>query len=109
MGSYKIKKSSDNQYMFNLHAANGEIILTSERYTAKTSALAGIESVRTNAPLDARYSRLTSTDGQPYFTLHGRNGEVIGRSERYSSEQAREVGITSVKTNGPTSGTVDET
>ena len=46
-----IKKSSDNQFYFNLKAGNGEIIATSERYTTKSSCKNGIESVKENAPI----------------------------------------------------------
>jgi len=34
-GKFEIKHSSDGQFYFNLKVRNGEIILTSERYTAK--------------------------------------------------------------------------
>lgn len=108
-GKYVIKNSSDGQFMFNLKAGNGEIILTSERYTTKSSAENGIESVRTNSPVDERYDRLTSSSNQPYFTLKAANGQVIGRSEMYSSTSARETGIQSVKTNGPGSPVDDQT
>ena len=47
---FALKKTSDDQFMFNLHAPNGEIIATSERYTTKQSALNGIDSVKKNAP-----------------------------------------------------------
>ena len=40
---------SDPGVRFNLKAANGEIIATSEAYEAKASALNGVESVRKNA------------------------------------------------------------
>ena len=56
--TYDLKPTADGQFMFNLKAANGEVILTSERYTTKQSAENGIESVRTNSPLDERYDRL---------------------------------------------------
>ena len=46
---YELKTTSDGQYMFNLHAANHEVIATSERYTTKHAAENGIESVRRNA------------------------------------------------------------
>jgi uncharacterized protein YegP (UPF0339 family) len=58
---YDLKKTADGQFMFNLKAANGEVILTSERYTTKASAENGIESVKTNAPNDEQYDRRTST------------------------------------------------
>ncbi len=46
---YKLKKTLDGQFMFNLHAANHEVIATSERYTTKRAAEDGIESVQRNA------------------------------------------------------------
>lgn len=106
-GEYELKPTSDGQFMFNLKAGNGEVILTSERYTSKASAENGIESVRENAPDDDRYDRLESKSGQPYFTLKAANHEVIGKSEMYSSASARDNGIESVKTNAP-GGSVDD-
>ncbi len=109
MGKYKLKRASDGQFMFNLHAANEQVILTSELYTQKHNAESGIASVKVNSAIDSRYSKFTSSAGQPYFTLKAANGEIIGTSEMYSSAGARDNGIASVKTNGPTSGTVDLT
>ena len=108
-GKFVIKKSSDGQFRFNLKAGNGEIILTSELYKAKGSALNGIESVRKNAPLDTRYERKEDKAGHPRFNLKAANGEIIGSSESYSSDTAREHGIESVKTNAPTASVDDET
>jgi uncharacterized protein YegP (UPF0339 family) len=50
---FVLKKSGD-QLHFNLKAGNHEVILTSERYTAKAGALGGIAAVKANAPLEAR-------------------------------------------------------
>jgi uncharacterized protein YegP (UPF0339 family) len=98
---FELKRTADDQFMFNLKAANGEVILTSERYTGKSAATNGIDSVRRNAPDDERYDRLSAKNGSPYFTLKATNGQIIGVSEMYSSEQAMEKGIASVKANGP--------
>jgi uncharacterized protein len=84
-------------FFFNLKAGNGETILTSELYKAKASALNGVESVKKNAPQDERYERKTDKSGHPRFNLKAANGEVIGSSESYSSESAREHGIESVR------------
>jgi uncharacterized protein len=100
-GWYVLKKSGD-QFMFNLKAGNGEVILTSERYTTKSGAQNGISSVQTNSPKDERYERKSSKAGEPYFVLKAANGEPIGTSEMYSSASARDNGIDSVKKNGPT-------
>lgn len=64
--------------------------------------------MQTNSPKDERYERRTSNFNQPYFVLKAGNGEVIGRSEMYSSTGARDNGIESVKKSGPTTDIRDE-
>ena len=102
-------KGSAGRFHFNLKAANGETILSSESYASKAGALNGIESCRKNSPDDARYDRRTSKNGEPYFVLKAANGEIIGRSEMYSSTAAMENGIASVKKNGPVTEIDDDT
>lgn len=106
---YELRRAAGSEYYFNLRAANEEIVLTSERYSTKSGAQSGIDSVRVNSPIDARYDRRSSTNGQHYFVLRGANHEVIGQSEMYTSTAARETGIQSVKTNGPTAPVSDLT
>ena len=108
-GKFHLKHSSDGQFRFVLKAGNGEIILTSELYKAKASAINGIESVKKNAPLDERYDRKVDKAGHPRFNLKAANHEIIGTSESYSSEAARDNGIESVKKNAPEAEVVDET
>lgn len=98
---FDLKKATDGQYYFNLTARNGEIILTSERYTRKENALNGIDSVKKNALLDGQYDRLVAKNGQHYFNLKAANHQIIGTSEMYVSKQGRDNGIESVKTNAP--------
>ena len=106
---FKLSKSTAQQpYRFNLHATNHEIVLRSENYAAKAGALNGIQSVRENAPIDARYHRKRSSDGQYMFNLVARNGQIIGTSERYRSEQGRDNGVSAVKRNAPTAELKDE-
>ena len=108
-GKFHLKKSSDGQFRFVLKAGNGETILTSELYTVKPSALNGIESVRKNSPLDERYEKKTDKAGHPRFNLKAANHEIIGSSESYSSDAARDAGIASVKANAPAASLEDET
>src|SRR6266516_7219886 len=49
-GKFVVKKGASGKYHFNLVAANGQVIATSETYEHKQSALHGIESVKENAP-----------------------------------------------------------
>ncbi|MBE9639179.1 YegP family protein [Salipiger mangrovisoli] len=98
-GKFELYKDKAGEFRFRLKAGNGEIILVSEGYKQKASAENGVASVRRNAPLDERYERKANASGRPMFNLKASNGQVIGTSEAYSSEQAREAGIASVKAN----------
>ncbi|HGW9563389.1 TPA: YegP family protein [Escherichia coli] len=108
-GWFELDKSSNEQYKFVLKASNGEIILTSELYTTKSSAENGIISVQANSPLDERYDLKDSSNGKSYFNLRAANHHVIGTSQMYSTKQSREKGIASVKTNGTTTTIKDNT
>lgn len=99
-GWFELSRSSDNQYRFVLKAGNGEIILTSELYSTKSSAENGITSVQINSPLDDRYEKKTASNGKYYFNLKAANHQVIGTSQMYTTSQSRETGIASVKSNG---------
>ena len=104
---FELHKSADEKFVFNLKAANNEIILTGQTYSTKQHALDGIESVRTNSSKDSQYERKTSSASEPYFVLSGANGTVIGSSQMYASTSAMESGIASVKENGHTKTTKD--
>jgi hypothetical protein len=108
MGKFVITQRKDGDFQFNLKASNGQVILTSQGYSAKASCLNGIESVRTNAQDDTRFDRLTSASGKPYFNLKASNGQVIGNSQQYESEASRDNGIESVKNNAPEATVEDE-
>lgn len=101
MGKFIIKKRVNGEFQFNLHAGNGQVILTSEGYTSKAACESGIASVKTNAPNDSRYDRITSASGKYYFNLKAANGLIIGTSEMYESVAGRDNGIESVKNNAP--------
>ena len=107
MGKFEVKTSNSGKIMFNLKAGNGQVILTSELYESKSACMNGIESVKKNAPDDGRFERKTAKDGSPYFNLKAANGQVIGKSEMYSSNDAMENGIASVKKNAPDAEVVD--
>lgn len=108
MGKYVITKRANGEYQFNLKADNGQVILASEGYAAKNSCENGIESVKKNSSDDARYEKNTSKNGKYYFNLKAGNGQIIGSSEMYESTAGRDNGIESVKKNGPTATTTDQ-
>jgi uncharacterized protein YegP (UPF0339 family) len=101
MAKFEIYKDKRGEFRFRLKAGNGQTILASEGYSAKSGCTNGIESVRKNSADDSRYERLESKNGSPYFNLKAGNNQVIGSSEMYSSTRAMENGIESVKKNAP--------
>ena len=106
-GWYELAKTEKGQFKFVLKASNGQVILASQMYDAKASAKDGIASVQKNSPMDERYERKESSNGKPYFVLKAANTQVIGTSEMYESVGARDNGIASVKTNGPSESVKD--
>lgn len=99
--SYEIKTDKGGRFRFNLKASNGQIILSSEAYADKAGALGGIASVQKNGPDAANYEKKVSSSGHPYFLLKAGNGQIIGASEMYSSEAARDNGLASVQRSSP--------
>jgi uncharacterized protein len=108
-GKFELKSAKSGQFHFNLLAGNGQIILQSEMYESKASALNGIESIKKNAGMEERYERLVSKSSKPYFVIKAGNHQVIGQSQMYESEAGRDNGIESVKKNGPDATLVDLT
>lgn len=100
-GKFEIYEDNAGEYRFRLKASNGQNILSSEGYTSRASCLKGIESVRTNAPDDARYERKESASGKYMFNLKAGNHQVIGSSQQYESAASRDNGIESVKKHAP--------
>jgi uncharacterized protein YegP (UPF0339 family) len=108
-GKFELYKDKAGEFRFRLKAGNGQVILASEGYKTRASALKGIESVRKNSQTDARFERAETSGGKPRFNLKATNGQVIGTSETYESVSARDNGIASVAKNAPDAALVDQT
>jgi uncharacterized protein YegP (UPF0339 family) len=102
-------------FKFNLLAANGQTVATSEVYDTHAACVKGIDSVRKCAPF-ARLEDLTldskvlphpkfelyqDRSGQFRFRLKARNGKIIAVSEGYITKSGCENGIESVRQNAP--------
>ena len=98
---FDVKTGKDDKLYFNLTAKNGQVILSSQGYKSKQGCDNGIESVKTNSQNDGAFERKEANDGQFYFVLKAGNGEIIGKSEMYTTKAAMENGISSVKENAP--------
>ena len=101
-GYYELKKTEAGKFHFTLKAANHEVVLSSQHYAEKAGALKGIESVRNHGAKDEHFERKVSVKGEAYFSLKAANGQMIGTSQMYSSEAARDNGITSVMNHAST-------
>ncbi len=57
--------------------------------------------MKKNSQDDNRFERRVAKNEQDYFVLKATNGEIIGKSEMYTTKAAMENGINSIKTNAP--------
>ena len=122
MGKFVIRQVPSG-VKFDLHAANGQVILTSEVYTTLANCRKGLESVRKNA-LKAKFEDRTDPDhpsltnpkfelyqdraGAYRFRLKARNGEIIAVSEPYTARAGCLNGIESVKKNAAEAEIMEE-
>ena len=85
-------------FHFNLHAKNGETVLSSETYSTKAAAWNGAFAVQAASANAAAFTVKTAADGRFYFTLTAQNGQIVGVSQMYTTKTAAQAGITSVQT-----------
>jgi len=106
---FEIYQSEKNkEYYFRLKAGNGENILGSEGYKAKSGCTNGIESVKKNAADEGRFETKEAKNGKWHFNLKASNGQVIGSSQMYASKSGMQNGIKSVMKNAP-DASIDDT
>ena len=108
-GKFECYKDKAGEFRFRLKASNGQTILASEGYKSKASCTNGIKSVQNNC-LDAKcFEKKTTASGKFRFNLKAKNGQVIGTSENYDSEAARDNGIASIGRAAPGASIDDQT
>ena len=81
-GFYELKVAKDGQFMFNLKAANGQVILTSELYKTKASAENGIASVQKNGVDAKNFEYRVAKNDKPYYVLFVEEGRFVGQASR---------------------------
>ena len=115
MSRFCIRKTASG-YKFDLLAANGQVVLSSEVYTSRAAARKGAASVRLvapTAPLENRTEEPVQIQPNPKFELYldragkyrfrlkARNGKIVGVSEGYNNKSGCLNGIESVRNNAP--------
>ena len=108
---------------FDLKAANGQTIATSEVYTTAAACRRGIGSVRKNAAianvedqtaehfavlLNPKFELYQDKGGEFRFRLRSRNGKIIAVSEGYATRTGCRSGIESVQENAPKAEIMEE-
>ena len=115
MGKFVVKTVKSG-IKFDLKAGNGEVIATSEVYSAEASCMNGIESVRKNAVAakledqtvegfetvtNPKFEVYADKAGEFRFRLKARNGEIIATGEGYKAKASCLNGIDSIRRNAP--------
>lgn len=112
MGNFVIRQVGSG-VKFDLKAANGQTVLSSEVYESEAACASGIASVEKNAPkakiadLTAEEKAVTNPKFEVYrdksgsfrFRLKARNGQIIGISDSYTTKAGCLAGIESVRQN----------
>lgn len=106
-GKFEVYVDKAGEHRFRLKAGNGETILTSEGYSAKSGCANGIESVRKNSTNAKRFEKKTTDSGKFRFNLRAGNNQVIGTSQSYDSASGRDNGIESVGRSAPDAKVVE--
>ena len=108
MGNFVINRATNGEHYFNLKTDNFKIILTSQNYSSKPACFNGIDAVKNNCTDDSRYERKHSVNNKQYFVLKTNIGQIIGKSEMYTSKAGVDIGIESVKKNGNNTKAIEE-
>ena len=115
MGKFVIKETKSG-IKFDLKAANGQIIASSQIYKSLKTCNNGIASVSKNAPLAGiedqtvegfeklkhpKFEVYLDKAGEYRFRLKASNGEIIATGEGYKTKKSCLNGIESVGKNAP--------
>lgn len=95
--AYEVFKAKNGRFYFRLRARSGEIILSSQGYSLRSSAIRAVQSVRNYASDSAHYETKRDKSGKWYFVLVARNTKVIGTGRFYASKPRMQKGIEAVK------------
>ncbi|MBR3692378.1 MAG: YegP family protein [Clostridia bacterium] len=122
MGKFVIRETASG-FKFDLKAANGQVVATSEVYATLAACKNGVESVQKNAPVAGvenqtkegyetvkhpKFEVYTDKAGEYRFRLKATNGEIIAVSEGYKAEDSCLNGIESTKKNAAEAEVVTE-
>ena len=118
--AFKIVAAKGGEYRVQF-VYNAEVIFWTENYKSKASAKNAIASMQKNGPVAGlvdlsngesgkgyRFEIEKAKNGEHYVRFRARNGEIMARTETYTSKASAQNAIDSLRKNGPKAETVDE-
>ncbi|NPA82237.1 MAG: YegP family protein [Epsilonproteobacteria bacterium] len=101
------KREGDSPFSF-VFKDGDKVIIKSETYKAKKSALNGIESVKKNCQIDSRYEFKQAKNGKFFFNIKASNGQIVGTSGFFDTEEERQAAIEKLKKEAPNAPVKEE-
>ena len=108
-GTFEIYKDKAGSFRFRLKSGNGQIVLSSQGYASKASAMNGAKSVQQNAGDASLFEASESKGGKFTFVMKAKNKQVIGTSQSYASASGRDNGMQAVGRAADGAKIVDQT
>ncbi len=102
------KGTGDSPFSFSFKDGD-KTIVRSETYKTKQSAINGIESVKKNCTQDNRYELKVAKNGKFFFNIKAANGQIVGTSTFFNTEEERQKAIELMKSQGPSAEVIEET
>jgi uncharacterized protein len=90
MGKFIISMRSNHLFQFTLLDDESRVILFSQGYTRKPACQNGVNAIKRNCTNQLMYKRISFSSIHHYFTIKSSNGQVIGTSDFYESEELRD-------------------
>ncbi len=91
------KSEADSPFSFVFQGKDDKMVLKSESYKQKTSAVNGIESVKKNCVEDDRYEFKLSKANKHYFNIKSTNGQIVATSAFFDTESEAKEAVSYLK------------
>jgi len=93
----KINKQENNTYNFSLNTTSGNALLYSVGFSSKEEIKNVVRGLNMLDKLHYKFERKTDHNGNFFFNLKDKKGQLIGNSQLYGSEAGMENGIKNLK------------
>jgi uncharacterized protein len=101
MGKFIISMRSKEIFQFTFLDNEGKILLYSQGYTRKPACQNGANAIKRNCIHPLMYKRISFSPAHHYFTIKSSNGQIIGTSDFYETEEIRDEVILAVMEQAP--------